>query len=74
MAGIEQRNGCVWNYGNPAGYIDRDCAVMDVIFQNDELERWFQKNHLSPSGRTASMKGSPAAVFPCLRMKRRRRS
>ena len=48
MAGIEQRNGCVWYYGNPAGYIDRDSAVMDVIFQNDELERWLQKNHLLP--------------------------
>lgn len=48
MAGIEQRNGCVWYYGNPAGYIDRDSAVMDAIFQNDELERWLQKNHLSP--------------------------
>ncbi len=48
MAGIEQRNGCVWYYGNPAGYIDRDSAVMDAIFHNDELERWLQKNHLSP--------------------------
>ena len=31
MAGIEQRNGCVWYYGNPAGYIDRDTAVVDTM-------------------------------------------
>ena len=48
MAGIEQRNGCVWYYGNPAGYIDRDTAVVDTMFQNDELNRWLSKNSLSP--------------------------
>ena len=31
MSGIEQRNGCVWYYGNPAGYIDRDTAVVDTM-------------------------------------------
>ena len=31
MSGIEQRNGCVWYYGNPAGYIDRDTAVVDIM-------------------------------------------
>ena len=47
MSGIEQRNGCVWYYGNPAGYIDRDTAVVDTMFQNDELNRWLSKNSLS---------------------------
>lgn len=46
MRGIEQRNGCVFYYGNPAGYIDRDVAVMDAMFQNDELERWLTRNQL----------------------------
>ena len=31
MSGIEQRSGCVWYYGNPAGYIDRDTAVVDTM-------------------------------------------
>ena len=35
MRDIEQRNGCVFYYGNPAGYIARDVAVMDAMFQND---------------------------------------
>ena len=48
VSGIEQRNGCVWYYGNPAGYIDRDTAVVDTMFQNDELNRWLSKNSLSP--------------------------
>jgi hypothetical protein len=47
VSGIEQRNGCVWYYGNPAGYIDRDTAVVDTMFQNDELNRWLSKNSLS---------------------------
>jgi hypothetical protein len=47
MRGIEQRNGCVFYYGNPAGYIDRDVAVMDAMFQNDELERWLTRNQLN---------------------------
>lgn len=46
MRGIEQRNGCVFYYGNHAGYIDRDVAVMDPMFQNDELERWLARNQL----------------------------
>lgn len=47
MRGIEQKSGCVFYYGNPAGYIDRDAAVMDAMFQNDELERWLTRNSLS---------------------------
>lgn len=47
MRGIEQRNGCVFYYGNPAGYIDHDTAVMDDAFQNTELERWLEQNRLA---------------------------
>ncbi|MEG1683140.1 MAG: YodL domain-containing protein [Oscillospiraceae bacterium] len=47
MRGIEQRSGCIWYYGNPAGYIDKSAAVMDTMFRNDELERWLAKNNLT---------------------------
>lgn len=47
MGGITQRNGCVFYYGNPAGYIEKDAAVMDAMFQSDELERWLSRNSLS---------------------------
>ena len=48
MRGIEQKNGCIIYYGNPAGYIEKDAAVMDAMFQSDELERWLSRNHLTP--------------------------
>lgn len=47
MRSIEQRNGCIYFYGNPAGYIDRDGAVVDTLFQTSELERWLSKNQLT---------------------------
>lgn len=47
MLNIEQRNGCVFYYGNPAGYIDRDTAVMDAMFKSDELEHWLEQNRLA---------------------------
>jgi len=40
MKGIEAINGCVMYYGNPAGYIDKDSAVLDNMFRCAELEGW----------------------------------
>ena len=48
MRGIELKNGCIIFYGNPAGYIEKDAAVMDAMFQSGELERWLSRNHLTP--------------------------
>ena len=48
MRGIEQKNGCIIYYGNPAGYIEKDAAVMDAMFQSNELECWLSRNHLTP--------------------------
>ena len=45
--GIEQRNGCVFYYGNPAGYVDQGTAVMDNLFRSDELEEWLAKRSLN---------------------------
>ena len=47
MRGIEYRNGCIFFYGNPAGYVDKDAAIMDTLFQNDELAKWLAKNNLT---------------------------
>lgn len=47
MGGIEQKNGCIFYYGNPAGYVDGNAAVMDAMFQNDELGRWLSRNSLA---------------------------
>lgn len=48
MPGITLKNGLVSYYGNPAGYLEKDTAVVDRIFQNDELTDWLQGRGLSP--------------------------
>lgn len=48
MRGIELKNGCIVYYGNPAGYVDRDTAVVDTMFCSAELERWLTKQNLIP--------------------------
>lgn len=48
----------IFYYSNPAGYIAEKEAVVDTMFQTQELES-FCKSRLSPSaGRTASMTAS----------------
>ena len=47
MKGIEIRNGCLYYYGNPAGYIDKDGLVLDNMFRSDELESWIGKHGLT---------------------------
>ena len=49
MKGIEVRNGFVYYYGNPAGYVDdQGAAVMDNIFRSREMENWFGKRGFTP--------------------------
>lgn len=48
MPGITLKNGLISYYGNPAGYTEKDTAVMDSIFQNDELSAWLQSRSLTP--------------------------
>jgi hypothetical protein len=48
MQGITKKGGVVFYYGNPAGYVNKKNAIMDSIFQNEELESWLQKKGLVP--------------------------
>lgn len=48
MQGITEKGGVVFYYGNPAGYVNKENAIMDSIFQNEELESWLQKKELVP--------------------------
>lgn len=48
MQGIKEKGGVVFYYGNPAGYVNKENAIMDSIFQNEELESWLQKKGLVP--------------------------
>lgn len=47
MKGITEQGGIISYYGNPAGYIKKDTAVVDRIFQTDELTRWLQSRNLT---------------------------
>jgi hypothetical protein len=44
MKGIEIRNGCLYYYGNTAGYIDNDGLAVDNMFRSGELESWINKH------------------------------
>ena len=48
MLGITLKNGLISYYGNPAGYTDKEKAIVDSIFQNDELTIWLQSRSLTP--------------------------
>jgi hypothetical protein len=48
MKGIEIKSGCVFYYGNPAGYVDSGTAVLDNMFRGDELDSWITKSGLTP--------------------------
>lgn len=47
MNGIGLRNGCVFFYGNPAGYVIKEQAVMDNMFRCSELESWLARQNLA---------------------------
>lgn len=46
MKNIEIRNGRVLYYGNEAGYVENGRAVVDPIFQSDELSDFLAKEKL----------------------------
>lgn len=48
MPNIEQNGGVISYYGNPAGYTQKETAVVDSIFQNDELTTWLKTHGLTP--------------------------
>lgn len=48
MPGIILESGMISYYGTPAGYAEKDQAVVDRIFQCDELTAWLQSRGLTP--------------------------
>lgn len=48
MSGISLKNGLISYYGNPAGYTEKEKAVLDSIFRNDELSGWLKSRSLTP--------------------------
>ncbi|WP_166083214.1 YodL domain-containing protein [Erysipelothrix anatis] len=48
MPGISLKNGLISYYGNPAGYTEKEKAIVDRIFQNEELSVWLKSRSLTP--------------------------
>lgn len=43
------RHDRIWFYGNVAGYVNGEAAVVDPLFQKDELIRYLEKHRLTPA-------------------------
>ena len=48
MQGIALKNGLISYYENPAGYTEKDTAVVDRIFQTEEMAGWLESRSLTP--------------------------
>ncbi|MBU5311584.1 hypothetical protein KQI38_06050 [Tissierella carlieri] len=48
MSSIQLKNGCIFYYGNPAGYVKSEIATVDSIFESEELEDWIRQRKLIP--------------------------
>lgn len=48
MSSIKLQNDCIYYYGNPAGYVEQDTAIVDQMFKNDEFEDWIKLRKLTP--------------------------
>ncbi|MSU03517.1 YodL domain-containing protein [Tissierella pigra] len=48
MSSIKLKNDCIFYYGNPAGYVEKDIATVDCIFQNEEFKNWIYQRKLIP--------------------------
>lgn len=52
MSGIEFKNGCIFYYGNPSGYVEdsskveRGLAVVDSMFKSEEFSQWLSNHKL----------------------------
>lgn len=49
MHGITLKNGLITYYGNPAGYTEKDSAVVDSGFKNEEFSTWLNAHSLKPT-------------------------
>ena len=47
MSNIKTENGCIFYYGNPAGYVKDNLATVDTMFQNKEFETWLNEKNLN---------------------------
>lgn len=48
MKSIEIKDGYVFYYGSPAGYVSEETAVLDNMFKSGELEGWITKRGFAP--------------------------
>lgn len=47
MRSIELKNGCIFYYGNPSGYMKDGTAIVDSMFKNEEFSKWLGNRKLT---------------------------
>lgn len=47
MSSIQIKKGCIYYYGNPAGYVKEQTAVVDTMFQSEELQHWLSEKNIT---------------------------
>lgn len=58
MNGIQIKNNRILYYGNTAGYVDKGKAIVDPLFQNEELRSYLvEKKDWSWNGKSAPLNG-----------------
>jgi len=55
MSEISLKNGLISYYGNPAGYIEKEKAIVDSIFNNEELNNWLNNRKITPQWKDGIM-------------------
>ncbi len=49
MSSIEMKKGCIVYYGNPAGYVKENIAIIDEMFRSKEFEKWLYEKGFNPT-------------------------
>ena len=47
MSNIQIKKGCIYYYGNPAGYVKEQIAMVDTMFQREDLKHWLSEKNLA---------------------------
>ena len=74
MPGITLQNGLISYYGNPAGYMDKETAVVDSIFRGETLSGWLEARALTPQWTDGVMERllageQPGSIAPIVLLK-----
>lgn len=47
MSNTQIKKGCLYYYGNPAGFVKEQTAIVDTMFQSEELQQWLSEKNIT---------------------------